>query len=306
MIHCGSRGLGHQICTDHVQIMDTAMGRYGITVPDRQLACAPAGSPEGRGYLGAMAAAANYGRANRQLLAEAVHAGLFPQRAGAALDLVYDVSHNLAKIETHPVGGIAWHRLCVHRKGATRALPPGHPRPARRTCVTPGQPVLIPGSMGTSSYVLAGVPDGGAFASDLPWRRPGDEPAPGAACRCSGPELRRRLRGRGHRSPRRVSRAGLAEETPEAYTDVNAGRGGSRRRRAVPQGGPAGPARRRQGVATGTGRDNLRPGVAVSYTSIVTLHDHWPGQVRCAAHLVQGRGLGRRADDLRHADVGQR
>ena len=125
MIHCGSRGLGHQICSDHVQIMDRAMGRYGIAVPDRQLACAPADSPEGRGYLGAMAAAANYGQANRQLLTEAARR-VFARTADTELDLVYDVSHNLATIETHQVGGIPT-PLCVHRKGATRALPPGHP-----------------------------------------------------------------------------------------------------------------------------------------------------------------------------------
>ena len=162
MIHCGSRGLGHQICSDHVQIMDKAMARYGITVPDRQLACAPVISPEGRHYLGAMAAAANYARANRQLLAEAARQ-VFSRTAGTTLDLVYDVAHNLASLETHPVGGVPA-RLCVHRKGATRALPPGHPDlPADLR--EAGQPVLIPGSMGTSSYVLAGVPVGGAFAS---------------------------------------------------------------------------------------------------------------------------------------------
>jgi tRNA-splicing ligase RtcB (3'-phosphate/5'-hydroxy nucleic acid ligase) len=153
MIHCGSRGLGHQVCSDHVQIMDKAMARYGITVPDRQLACAPADSPEGRGYLGAMAAAANYARANRQLLSEAARR-VFARAAGAPLHQVYDLSHNLAAIETHD-----GRQLCVHRKGATRALPPGHaglPADLR---------VLIPGSMGTCSYVLAGVPGADAFAS---------------------------------------------------------------------------------------------------------------------------------------------
>ena len=129
MIHCGSRGLGHQICADQVQIMDTAMARYGITVPDRQLACAPVTSPQGRRYLGAMAAAANYARANRQVLAGAARQ-VFSRTAGTTLDLVYDVAHNLAWLETHPVGGTPA-RLCVHRKGATRALPPGHPEPAR-------------------------------------------------------------------------------------------------------------------------------------------------------------------------------
>ena len=215
MIHCGSRGLGHQICTNHVQIMGTAMGRYGITVPDRQLACAPADSPEGRGYLGAMAAAANYGRANRQLLAEAVRQ-VFSRTAGVTLDLVYDVSHNLAKIETHPVGGIPT-RLCVHRKGATRALPPGHPDlPA--DLADAGQPVLIPGSMGTSSYVLAGVAGGGAFfsachgAGRLLSRHQ-------AARSVTGPELRRQLEDQGI-AVRGASARGLAEETPAAYKDV--------------------------------------------------------------------------------------
>ena len=122
MIHCGSRGLGHQICGDHVRIMDKAMPRYGITVPDRQLACAPIGSPEGRGYLAAMAAAANYGRANRHVLADTARE-IFARAAGAQLDLVYDVSHNLAKMETHTVDGKPT-LLCVHRKGATRGRPP--------------------------------------------------------------------------------------------------------------------------------------------------------------------------------------
>ena len=142
MIHCGSRGLGHQICGDHVRIMEAAMPRYGITVPDRQLTCAPVSSPEGRGYLGAMAAAANYGRVNRHVLAHTAR-GIFARTAGARLDLVYDVSHNLAKMETHQVDGKPV-LLCVHRKGATRALPPGHPDlPADLRGA--GQPVLIPG-----------------------------------------------------------------------------------------------------------------------------------------------------------------
>jgi tRNA-splicing ligase RtcB len=123
-------------------------------VPDRQLACAPVLSAEGRGYLGAMAAAANYGRANRQLLGEATRR-VFESAAGVTLDLVYDVSHNLAKIENHDLDG-ASRTLCVHRKGATLALPPGHedlPDDLRSV----GQPVFIPGTMGTASYVLVGV-----------------------------------------------------------------------------------------------------------------------------------------------------
>jgi tRNA-splicing ligase RtcB (3'-phosphate/5'-hydroxy nucleic acid ligase) len=195
--------------------MGTAMGRYGITVPDRQLACAPAGSPEGRGYLGAMAAAANYGRANRQLLAEAVR-GVFSRTMTAGLALVYDVSHNLAKIETHPVGGIPT-RLCVHRKGATRALPPGHPDlPA--DLADAGQPVLIPGSMGTSSYVLTGVTGGGAFFSTC--HGAGRMLSRHQAARSvTGPELRRQLEDQGI-AVRGASARGLAEETPAAYKDV--------------------------------------------------------------------------------------
>jgi tRNA-splicing ligase RtcB (3'-phosphate/5'-hydroxy nucleic acid ligase) len=216
MIHCGSRGLGHQICGDHVRIMEAAMGRYGIAVPDRQLACAPVNSPEGGGYLGAMAAAANYGRANRHVLAHTARQ-IFARTVGARLDLVYDVSHNLAKMETHQVDGKPT-LLCVHRKGATRALPPGHPDlPADLR--EAGQPVLIPGSMGTFSYVLAGIENGGAFYSTC--HGAGRVMSRHQALRTiSGPELRRRLEGAGI-TVRGTSARGLAEETPEAYKDVN-------------------------------------------------------------------------------------
>jgi tRNA-splicing ligase RtcB (3'-phosphate/5'-hydroxy nucleic acid ligase) len=217
MIHCGSRGLGHQICGDHVRVMDKAMPRYGITVPDRQLACAPVHSPEGRDYLGAMAAAANYGRANRQVIAHTARE-VFARIAGARLDLVYDVSHNLAKLETHPVDGKST-LLCVHRKGATRALGPGHPD-LPQDLREAGQPVLIPGSMGTFSYVLAGIPGGGAFASTC--HGAGRAMSRHQALRAvSGAELRRRLEASGI-AVRGASVRGLAEETPEAYKDVNA------------------------------------------------------------------------------------
>ena len=146
-----------------------AMGRYGIHVPDRQLACVPVRSPEGQAYLAAMAAAANYGQANRQLLTEATRR-VFEQETATSLDLLYDVSHNLAKIEVHEVHGRE-RTLCVHRKGATRSLPPHHPDlPADLAAV--GQPVLIPGTMGTASCVLAGVPDNPAFFSTGSRRRP--------------------------------------------------------------------------------------------------------------------------------------
>lgn len=217
MIHCGSRGLGHQICTDHVRLMDRAMARYGITVPDRQLACTPVDSPEGRAYLGAMAAAANYGRANRQLLSDATRA-VFRRAAGARLSLVYDVSHNLAKIETHPVAGER-RRLCVHRKGATRAFPPEHPE-LPEDIREFGQPVLIPGTLGTASYVLAGVSGGDAFHSTChgAGRRMSRHQA---ARTVTGSELRVRLRQAGI-AARPKSWRGLAEETPEAYKDVDA------------------------------------------------------------------------------------
>ncbi|WBC16076.1 RtcB family protein [Micromonospora sp. WMMA1998] len=217
MIHCGSRGLGHQICTDHVRAMEGVMPGYGIEVPDRQLACAPVTSPEGHAYLGAMAAAANYARANRQLLAHAARQ-VFARVAGCDLDLVYDVSHNLAKIEEHRVDGTP-RRLCVHRKGATRALPPGHPDlPEDLRAV--GQPVLIPGSMGTASYVLTGVPDAPAWASTC--HGAGRVRSRTQASRAvRGHDPRRELEARDV-AVRGASRRGLAEEMPEAYKDVAA------------------------------------------------------------------------------------
>ncbi len=216
MIHSGSRGLGHQICSDHVQIMQNAMPRYGISVPDPQLAAAPVQSAEGQRYLGAMAAAANYGRTNRQLLAHAARQAFVDAGLGE-LDLVYDVSHNLAKMETHTVDGVN-RQLCVHRKGATRAFPPGHPElpPPLRSV---GQPVLVPGSMGTASYVLIGVADGQAFSS---------------ACHGAGRVLSRHAAAHQFRAGglvrelaaagilvRGSSPRGLVEEAPEAYKDVD-------------------------------------------------------------------------------------
>jgi tRNA-splicing ligase RtcB len=217
MIHCGSRGLGHQICSDHVATMLDAMERHGISVPDPQLACAPVRSPEGESYLGAMAAAANYGRANRQLLTEATRAAFASGAGTGRLDLLYDVSHNLAKLERHAVGGTE-RLLCVHRKGATRALPPGHPD------VPPdlapwGQPVLVPGSMGTASHVLAGVVGGGAFHSAC--HGAGRAMSRHAATRrIRGRELRAQLAAQGIAVRARSDR-GLAEEAPFSYKDVD-------------------------------------------------------------------------------------
>lgn len=217
MIHSGSRGLGHQICTDHVRAMEADMPRHGIHLPDRQLACAPVASAAGRAYLGAMAAAANYGRANRQLLADAARQ-VVAKVTGAHLGLVYDVSHNLAKVEDHTLDSRS-RSLCVHRKGATRALPPGHPDlPADLRSF--GQPVLIPGTMGTASYVLTGITGGQAFHSTC--HGAGRLLSRHAAVRTvPGRELRARLEQRGI-SVRAASWKGLAEETPEAYKDVDA------------------------------------------------------------------------------------
>ncbi len=154
MIHCGSRGAGHQICTDHLEVLSQAVKKYNIEIPDKQLACAPLGSPEAERYFGGMVCAANYAWANRHIIAHwtrEVFERYFPD---ASLDLVYDVAHNVAKIEEHDVDGQRM-RLYVHRKGATRAFGPSRievPETYRKV----GQPVLIPGSMGTPSYVLCG------------------------------------------------------------------------------------------------------------------------------------------------------
>jgi tRNA-splicing ligase RtcB len=217
MIHCGSRGLGHQICTDHVRTMLATIPRYGIEVPDRQLACAPVDSPEGRAYLGAMSAAANYGRANRHLLAEAVRDAFASATGRRELDLVYDVSHNLAKTEEHIVDGER-RLLCVHRKGATRALPPGD-RDLPPSLRAAGQPVLIPGSMGTASYVLTGVVGGGAFHSTC--HGAGRTMSRHAARRrVQGATLRAELQARGI-AVRARSIKELPEEAPFAYKDVD-------------------------------------------------------------------------------------
>jgi len=154
MIHCGSRGAGHQICTDHLTVLNKAVKKYGIELPDKQLSCAPLGTQEADNYLGAMTAAANYAWANRQIISHWTR-DVFERYFGETpLDLVYDVAHNVAKIEKHNVNG-SQEKLYVHRKGATRAFGPGRSEiPYNYRDI--GQPVLIPGSMGTPSYVLCG------------------------------------------------------------------------------------------------------------------------------------------------------
>ncbi|MFY9588774.1 MAG: RtcB family protein, partial [Actinomycetota bacterium] len=162
MLHTGSRGLGHQVCTDELKIFDKLMRRSGIEVPDRQLACGPVGSPEAERYFGAMAAAANFARANRHALAHGIRVTfedvLGRDAEAMGMRLVYDVAHNLAKIERYTIDGRE-RTLCVHRKGATRAFGPGHPELVDRYRPV-GQPVIVPGSMGTASYVLVGTDAG--------------------------------------------------------------------------------------------------------------------------------------------------
>jgi tRNA-splicing ligase RtcB len=216
MIHCGSRGLGHQIGTDYLKRMAIAAAGYGIALPDRELACAPINSEVGEEYLGAMRAAINCALANRQILTHLVRrvfADLLPQ---SRLPLLYDVSHNTCKVEEHRK-----RRLFVHRKGATRAFGPAHPEvpePLRAA----GQPVLIGGSMGTGSYVLAGTRESEALAFSSACHGAGRAMSRHQALRTwRGRAVVDELAARGIliRSP---SMRGVAEEAPEAYKDVSA------------------------------------------------------------------------------------
>ncbi len=222
LVHTGSRGLGHQVCDDFIKVMLESSRRYGIVLPDKQLCCAPVKSPEGERYLAAMACAANFAFVNRQMITHWVresfervfHVG--PR--DLQMELVYDICHNMAKIETHEVNG-QLRELCVHRKGATRAFPPGHPEiPAKYRKI--GQPVLIPGDMGRYSYVLVGTEQ--AFSETF-----------GSTCHGAGRILSRHqakhaARGRSITKElalkgivvRGASRATLVEEMPEAYKDV--------------------------------------------------------------------------------------
>lgn len=222
IIHCGSRGFGYQICDDYLAIMDKAVRRYRMNLPDRQLACAPIESQEGRAYLGAMQCAINYAFANRQAIAhnarKAFAKALRAQPKDIGLRTVYEVAHNIAKFETHIVDG-AERRLCVHRKGATRAFAPGHPElPGAYRAV--GQPVLIPGDMGRYSYVLAGTAT--AMAETF-----------GSACHGAGRAMSRikaKHAAKGRDVLKELESKGIIvrgqslrtvdEEIPEAYKDV--------------------------------------------------------------------------------------
>lgn len=222
IIHSGSRGLGHQTCDDYLRVVGRAMDRYGIRLPDRQLAAVPINSPEGQSYLGAMAAAANFAWCNRQLmmhLAERAFMSALSIGPGElGFSLVYDVCHNIAKFERHIVDG-AERLLCVHRKGATRAFPPGHPAlPAALGEV--GQPVLIPGDMGRYSFVLIGAP--GAMTETF------GSTCHGAGRLMSRAQAKKQARGRNLFAEmaeagvtiRAQGRTTVAEEMPGAYKDV--------------------------------------------------------------------------------------
>ena len=223
MIHTGSRGLGYQVCDDALKVMQKAVAKYGLSLPDRQLACAPVESPEGREYLAGMAAAANYAWANRQCITHWTREA-FERVFGASarklgMDIVYDVAHNVAKIEEHEVGGVR-KTLCVHRKGATRAFGPGRPElsPLHRKT---GQPAIVPGSMGTASYLCVGT----ERAMEETWgstcHGAGRAMSRHAAIRAGkGRDIRRELEAKGVYS-RAASREVMAEEMPEAYKDVD-------------------------------------------------------------------------------------
>jgi tRNA-splicing ligase RtcB len=219
LIHSGSRGLGHQVCTDYVKRMDAAVARHGIELPDRQLACAPLSAPESQDYLRAMAAAANFAWANRAAIAHSVREAIRAVLGDEAADgtrQVYDVAHNVAKLE--PYGG---RELCVHRKGATRAFPPGHAE-IPPGYLEVGQPVFIPGSMGTSSFVLAGRQGSMQRSFGTTCHGAGRRMSrTGARKRIKGAELRRQLEADGI-TVRCPSNRGLAEEAPFAYKDVEA------------------------------------------------------------------------------------
>lgn len=223
-IHCGSRGFGHQVCTDYVREFQGAVQRYGIRLPDRELVCAPLSSPEGKRYFAAMACAANYAFANRQILAhharnsfEQVFAG---RLKGWQLRQVYDIAHNMGKIEEHTIQGERV-KVLVHRKGATRAFGPGFEGlpPEYRPL---GQPVLVPGSMGTASWVLLGTEESMAQSFGSTCHGAGRVMSRHEAKRTvRGDQLRKELEGRGIRI-QAGSMPGLAEEAPQAYKDVDA------------------------------------------------------------------------------------
>ena len=224
LIHTGSRGFGHQICTDYVALLGGAVKKYGISLPDRQLACAPVLSPEGEDYLAAMAGAANYAWTNRQCIAHWTRESFIKvfgkSRRELGLEQVYDVAHNIAKIEQHTVDGKKY-TLCVHRKGATRAFPANHPEvPSVYRDI--GQPVLIPGDMGRYSYVALGTETAMRETFGSTCHGAGRVQSRSAAKRSlRGIDVAQALAARGI-IVKAGSMSSLAEEASEAYKDVSA------------------------------------------------------------------------------------
>jgi tRNA-splicing ligase RtcB (3'-phosphate/5'-hydroxy nucleic acid ligase) len=223
MIHCGSRGLGHQVCEEYLKTMVSGIQRYGIAVPDRQLACVPVKSLEGQSYLGAMTSAANFAWANRQCISHWVREAFqktFKKPADRlGLSLVYDVAHNIAKIEEYEVDGVPT-SLCVHRKGATRAFPAHHPQVPARYRGT-GQPVLVPGDMGRFSFVAVGTERAMAESFGSACHGAGRAMSRGQARRSvDAKELLKELSGRGIQV-QSADKGTLVEEAPEAYKDVS-------------------------------------------------------------------------------------
>ena len=223
MIHSGSRGLGYQVCDDSLKALRKAPDKYGISLPDRQLVCAPVDSKEGQAYLAAMRCAANYAWANREALTHLLRR-VFERFFGQGeeqlgLDLIYDVCHNIAKMETYEIGGRK-RTLCVHRKGATRAFPPGHPEvPEQYRAI--GQPVIIPGDMGRHSYLLVGQQRAMEQTFGSTCHGAGRMMSRHAAIRAAqGRSIRKELAQRGIVAMAR-GRHGLEEEQPDAYKDVN-------------------------------------------------------------------------------------
>ena len=224
MIHTGSRGLGHQVCQDFLKTLQEVPLRHGIRLVDRQLACAPLDSPEAEAYLGAMAAAANFAFGNRSVIAASAR-HVLETRLGAQVETLYDVCHNIAKWEEHVIPGDGpdagqRKRLCVHRKGATRAFGPGHPDlpPAYAEA---GQPVLVPGDMGRASWILAAEPGAMETSFGSSCHGAGRQMSRTAAKKkVQGGELIRRLADQGI-LVRAASDKVAAEEAPEAYKDVS-------------------------------------------------------------------------------------
>jgi tRNA-splicing ligase RtcB len=224
LIHCGSRGLGHQICSDYLRVSESALKKYGITLPDRELACVPNSSPEGEAYRKAMYSALNFAWSNRQMIThwtrKAFEKVFNMGESDLGMHLVYDVAHNIAKVEEHKIDG-SLRQIVVHRKGATRAFPANRPElPERYRSL--GQPVLIPGSMGTASWILLGNARSMELTFGSTAHGAGRTMSRAAAKRSyTAQEVQKRLEVRGIYI-KALTKEGVVEETPEAYKDVDA------------------------------------------------------------------------------------